>query len=124
MKMKIWDLTIITFALSIFGIIISAFILGQKYFDFNVWTALLIYTIPALILSSANGIILISIQKLSKNTFIRIGLGLIPIIVLGALWTWTSGPLNYIAEFGLIPIIITNLIWVQKFSKFNKTPRV
>ncbi len=117
MKMKIWDLTIITFALSIFGIIISAFILGQKYFDFNVWTALLIYTIPALILSGANGITLVSIQKLTKNTFVRIGFGLIPIIVLVALWTWTNGPLNYIAVFGLIPILITNLIWVHKFKR-------
>lgn len=117
-------MTIITFALSIFGIIISAFILGQKYFDFNVWTALLIYTIPALILSSVNGIILVSIQKLAKNTFVRVGLGLIPIIGLGTLWNWTSGPLNYIAVFGMIPILITNLIWVRKFSKYNKTPRV
>jgi len=112
--MKFWDLTIITFALSIVGIILSTLILGQKYFDFNVWNALMIYTIPAMILSCVNGLTLISAQKLIKKTAVRFGIGLIPIFILVSLLLWSKGPSKYISEFGLIPIIITYLIWILR----------
>lgn len=118
--MKIWDLTIITFALSVVGIIISGYVFGQEYHDFNVWTALLIYTIPALVLSIANGYSLISVQKLTKNNILRIGIGLIPTFVLIGLLIWKEGPLKYIATFGLIPILITFLVWILKNPIYNK----
>ena len=120
MKMKIWDLTIITFALSIIGIIISSYILGQKYHDFNIWIALLIYTIPALILSGINGLILAYIQKLIENDVVRFTLGLIPIFILGGFLLWSNGPLEYISVFGLIPLIITYIIWNTRNYKNKK----
>tara|TARA_B100000508_G_C11414356_1_gene254951 strand:+ start:614 stop:988 length:375 start_codon:yes stop_codon:yes gene_type:complete len=124
MKMKIWDLTITTFALSIVCIIVSAYVLGENYFDFNIWIALLIYTIPALILSYANGFTLISFEKLTENIIVKFGIGLIPILVLVGFLLWSNGPLEYIAKFGLIPIFITNLIWIIKNYKFNKKASV
>jgi hypothetical protein len=120
--MKIWDLTIMGFALSIVGIIISAFILGQIYFDFTILGALLIYSIPALILSGVNGIALTLNQKLTKGGIIRIIS--IPILLLIGFLIDSEGPLGYIAIFGLLPIIITNLIWARKFSKLDKDASV
>jgi hypothetical protein len=120
MKMKIWDLTIITFALALVGIIISGYILGQKYFDFNVWIALFVYSIPALILSGLNGVTLVTIEKISKNLIVRFGIGLLPILVLVSFLLFTNGPLEYIAVFGLIPLLITNSYWFFRNYKTNK----
>ena len=119
MKIKTWDLTIIAFSLSIVGIIISAFIFGQKYHDFNVWIALLIYTIPALMLCYANGIILISIQKHTKSIYFRVGLGIVPILVLSSCLFLRKGFLNYLAIFSLIPLILTYLYWILFSSKID-----
>ncbi len=115
--MKIWDLAIITFSLSILGIIVSALIIGQKHFDFNVWIALLIYTAPALILSYSNGIALISVEKNIKNIYHRIGLGLIPMLVLVGFLLWNESFMHYIAIFGLIPVTVTYLYWVYTLKK-------
>lgn len=115
MKIKIWDLIMIAFVLSIFAIAISGYILGQDKYDFNWWIALLIYSIPAFILSALNGIFLIVIQRSVKNNYVRIGCGIIPTIVLLGFLLTQNGVMEYVAIFGIIPIFLTYLIWIRKF---------
>jgi len=114
-KMKIWDLIMPAFVLSIFAIAISGHILGQDKYDFNWWIAILIYSIPAILLSIINGLILVKIQKLVKNNYLRIALGIIPTIILIGFLFISSDFIEFIAIFGIIPIFLTYLIWIRKF---------
>ena len=113
-QMKLRDTTIICFLLSIVSIIISSFILQQIYFDFHFVVALLIYSIPALVLSFLNGLILTIKEKTYIINFIKILI--IPLLLLVGLALDFKGPLGYVAIFGLIPVIITNLMWIRKSS--------
>ena len=120
--MNLRDSVVITFLLSIIGIVISAIILQKQYFDFHYTIALMIYTIPALILSLINGFVLSFKKSMNNRRILRVLL--VPILLFFGLLIDFEGPIGYLAIFGLIPVMLVNLIWLLKNLKSNNNASV
>jgi len=113
--------TIITigFLFCLIGIFIAP--LFYKYTQYEeIFFLLILYPLPALILAILNGYLLWFTELKTQNLILKIGIGLIPILIMILLAFGKESPIQFIASFGIIGIGITNLIWITKL--INKKP--
>jgi hypothetical protein len=109
---------IIGFICCIIGIFLSPLFYENTPYG-EIFFLLILYTIPALILAILNGFLLRFIELKTQNLILKIGIGLIPILILILFSIGEESPIQYIATFGIIGIGITNLIWITKLTNKN-----
>ncbi|MBL1219062.1 MAG: hypothetical protein D8M59_16405 [Planctomycetes bacterium] len=68
-----------------------------------------------------NGYLLSFTELKTQNLILKIGIGLIPILIMILLTFGKESPIKFIATFGIIGIGITNLIWITKLTKNQLT---
>ncbi|MBR9847349.1 MAG: hypothetical protein GYB35_15155 [Algicola sp.] len=107
---------IIGFLFCLIGIFIAPLFYKNTQYG-EIFFLLIIYPIPALILATLNGYLLRFTELKTQNLFLKIGIGLIPILIMILLAIGKESPTQFIATFGIIGIGITNLIWVTKLTK-------
>lgn len=111
---------IIGFLFCIIGIFIAPLFYENTQYG-EIFFLLILYPIPALILATLNGFLLRFTEMRTQNLILKIGIGLIPILILLLLAIGKESPIQFIATFGIIGIGITNLIWITKLTKNQLT---
>jgi len=107
---------IIGFLLCLIGIFIAPLFYENSQYG-EIFIFLIMYFIPALILAIINGFLLRFSELKTQNLILKIGVGLIPILIMLLLAIGKESPIQFIATFGIIGIGITNLIWITKLTK-------
>jgi hypothetical protein len=107
---------IIGFLFCLIGIFIAPLFYENIQYG-EIFFLLIIYPIPALILAIANGYLLSFSEFKTQNLILKIGVGLIPILIMILFAIGKESPIKFIATFGILGIGITNLIWITKLSR-------
>ncbi|MGS2727916.1 hypothetical protein ACU8DI_15000 [Psychroserpens sp. BH13MA-6] len=107
---------IIGFLFCLIGIFIGPLFYENTQYG-EIFFLLIIYPIPALILATLNGYLLRFSELKTQNLILKIGIGIIPILIMIFLAFGKESPIQFIATFGIIGIGITNLIWISKLTK-------
>ncbi|WP_179020638.1 hypothetical protein [Winogradskyella forsetii] len=107
---------IIGFLFCLIGIFIAPLFYENIQYG-EIFLLLIIYPIPALILAILNGYLLSLTELKTKNLILKIGVGLIPILIMILFVFGKESPIKFIATFGIIGIGVTNLIWITKLSR-------
>jgi len=107
---------IIGFLFCLIGIFIAPLFYENIQYG-EIFFLLIIYPIPALILAILNGYLLSLTELKTKNLILKIGVGLIPILIMILFVFGKESPIKFIATFGIIGIGVTNLIWITKLSR-------
>jgi len=107
---------IIGFLFCLIGIFIGPLFYENTQYG-EIFFLLIIYPIPALILAMVNGYLLWFTELKTQNLILKIGIGLIPILIMILLAIGKESPIQFIATFGIIGIGITNLIWITKLTR-------
>jgi len=113
-QMERRTIIIIGFLFCLIGIFIGPLFYENTQYG-EIFFLLIIYPIPALILAMVNGYLLWFTELKTQNLILKIGIGLIPILILLAIGK--ESPIQFIATFGIIGIGITNLIWITKLTR-------
>ena len=110
---------IIGFLFCLVGIFISPLLYENTQYG-EIFFLIMFYFIPAFILAVANGFLLRMTQQKMRNLTLKIGIGLIPLLILLLLAIGKESPIQFIGTFGFIGVGITNLIWIIKL--INEKP--
>ena len=115
-QMERRTIIIIGFLFCLIGIFIAPLFYENIQYG-EIFFLLIIYPIPALILAIANGYLLSFSEFKTQNLILKIGVGLIPILIMILFAIGKESPIKFIATFGILGIGITNLIWITKLSR-------
>ena len=115
-QMERRTIIIIGFLFCLIGIFIGPLFYENTQYG-EIFFLLIIYPIPALILAMVNGYLLWFTELKTQNLILKIGIGLIPILIMILLAIGKESPIQFIATFGIIGIGITNLIWITKLTR-------
>lgn len=119
-QMERRTIIIIGFLFCLIGIFIGPLFYENTHYG-EIFFLLIIYPIPALILATLNGYLLRFSELKTQNLILKIGIGLIPILIMLLPAIGKESPIQFIAIFGIIGIGITNLIWITKLTKNQLT---
>ncbi|MBU2928383.1 hypothetical protein, partial [Winogradskyella psychrotolerans] len=114
--MECRTIIIIGFLFCLIGIFIGPLLYENTQYG-EIFFLLIIYPIPALVLATLNGYLLRFTELKTQNLILKIGIGIIPILIMVLLAIGKESPIQFIATFGIIGIGITNLIWMFKLTK-------
>ena len=106
---------ILGFLFCLVGIFIAPIFYENMQYG-EIFFLLIIYPLPALILAILNGYLLRFTELKIQNLFLKIGIGLIPILIMILLAFGRESPIQFIATFGIIGIGVINLLWIVKLS--------
>ena len=119
-QMERRTIIIIGFLFCLIGIFIGPLFYENTQYG-EIFFLLIIYPIPALILATLNGYLLRFSELKTQNLILKIGIAIIPILIMILLAIGKESPIQFVATFGIIGIGITNLIWITKLTKNQLT---
>ena len=107
---------ILGFLFCLLGIFIAPLFYENRPYE-EIIFLIIMYPLPAYILSLLNGYLLKFTELSIKGIVLKVGIGLCVLVFLAFLANGKESPVQFIGAFGIVGIGITNLIWIIKLVR-------